>query len=171
MNPLLLNILCVLILTSTYTFAEELPGGPQVIQAVVDDPRLAVEMALLYPSRAEEIKKAAIANSYKLPTRERVNATNFDSDLAKANQWEGFACGQEGLPPETQSEWPNKCTKWFSENSDNPATTNSAQNESFGIESARRQGVITNEQANKLNAQLASDGSEFFYRQFPASGK
>ena len=169
MKPLL-NILCLLILTTTHTFAEELPGGPQVIQAVVDDPRLAVAMAQLYPSRAEEIKKAAIENSDKLPTRERVNATNFDSDLAEAIKWEEYACGQEAIPPETQDEWPNRCTKWMIQGG-SEATINSAQNESIGIESARRQGVITNEQANELNAQLASDGSEFFYRQFPASGK
>ena len=161
----ILLILCTFILSSTQAFAaDSTREDKEVLLLAATYPELALELARAYPHLGNEIINSAEKNQDQLRT-----------ELAKKISWDNFSCqelntGQEYLVSETQSPQPIGCaSKMVTENSDNPATVNSAQNEANGVASSLQQGLITGEEAQLLINEITANGSQI-ENPLPASG-
>jgi hypothetical protein len=151
----ILLILCTLFLSSSYTFAADLTDKEvkQILAEAAADPYNAKMLALAFPELSEEI-------IYNTPNSKSVRIA-----IAKERSWREYAClekdtGQNNLRSETEKPWPTQCSKWVDEYSDNPATTNSAQNEANGYADAYKQNKISYEEAQEGIDNITKNGSQ-----------
>ena len=172
----ILFILCAIIPVTTQIFAADLTREDRdVLYLAAAHPDLAVELAKAYPHLGNEIINSAEKNQNKLRTRQRKNQTQLRTALAKTISWGHFACQelnteQEYLISEAKYPRPIGCaSEMVTEDSDNPGTVNSAQNEANGVDSSFQQGLITEEEAQQLINEITADGSQIV-NPLPASG-
>lgn len=173
----ILYIICALFLSSTYTFAAKYTKEEREVIAVAAlYPGSVAALVTEYPHLEKQLIESAQRNSDQIRTRKRKTPTKLKTEIAKERSWRNFACLEKNtnqrvlrsetktprpiLRSETKTPWPNKCSKWVTEDSDNPATTNSAQNEANGYASAFNQNKITYEQARQGIDSITSNGSE-----------
>ena len=162
----ILLILCTFILSSVQALATDSTlKDKEILLLAATYPELTLELARAYPHLGNEIKNSA----------EKKHQDQLRTELAKKISWDNFSCqelntGQEYLISETRSPQPIGCaSKMVTENSDNPATVNSAQNEANGVASSLQQGLITEEEAQLLINEITANGSQI-EDPLPASG-
>jgi hypothetical protein len=161
----ILYILCALFLSSTYTFAAKYTKEEREVIAVASVyPASVAALVTEYPHLEKELIESAQRNSDKIRARKRKPPAKLKTEIAKERNWRNFACleknsNQRELRSETKTPWPDQCSKWVSEDSDNPATTNSAQTEANGYGFAFEQGLITRQQAQQGIDNITRNGS------------